>query len=155
MCWPKSIIIPNFNCHILGINNYKETGVLFLSSILTLKPQYIYIYIYNKWKNQRGHIDSLLLWVSRLSACQTELSTWALSDERLSDMLVLFDSFTYIYSALLPQHSALYAKVDSTPTFIYIYIYIYIHTCIHTYIYIHNYIYSPYPSLYISYGNEK
>ena len=36
-----------------------------------------------------------------------------------------------------------------------IYIYTYIHTCIHTYIYIHNYIYSPYPSLYISYGNEK
>ena len=137
LCWPKSIIIPNFNCHILGINNYKETGVLFLSSILTLKPQYIYIYIYiyiyNKWKNQRGHIDSLLLWVSRLSACQTELSTWALSDERLSDMLVLFDSFTYIYSALLPQHSALYAKVDSTPTYIYIYIYIHIHTYIHIY----------------------
>ena len=39
---------------------------------------------------------------------------------------VLFDSFTYIYSALLPQHWALYAKVDSTPTFVYIYIYIYI-----------------------------
>ena len=27
-----------------------------------------------KWKNQRGRIDSLLLWVSRLSASQTELS---------------------------------------------------------------------------------
>ena len=27
-----------------------------------------------KWKNQRGRIDSLLLWVSRLSARQTELS---------------------------------------------------------------------------------
>ena len=39
---------------------------------------------------------------------------------------VLFDSFTYIYSALLPQHWALYAKVDSTPTFVYIYTYIYI-----------------------------
>ena len=36
---------------------------------------------------------------------------------------VLFDSFTYIYSALLPQYWALYAKVDSTPTFIYTYIY--------------------------------
>ena len=36
---------------------------------------------------------------------------------------VLFDSFTYIYSALLPQHWALYAKVDSTPTFVYIYIF--------------------------------
>ena len=30
---------------------------------------YIYIYIY-KWKNQRGRIDSLLLWVSRLSTRQ-------------------------------------------------------------------------------------
>ena len=26
-----------------------------------------------KWKNQRGRIDSLLLWVSRQSARQTEL----------------------------------------------------------------------------------
>ena len=40
----------------------------------------IYIYIYMcvcvcvcVWKNQRGRIDSLLLWVSRLSARQTEL----------------------------------------------------------------------------------
>ena len=40
---------------------------------------------------------------------------------------ILFNSFTYIYPALLPQHWALYAKVDSTPTFIYIYIYIYIY----------------------------
>ena len=46
---------------------------------------------------------------------------------------VLFDSFTYIYKALLPQRWALYTKVDSTPTFIiYIYIYIYIyHICVH------------------------
>ena len=33
---------------------------------------YIYIYIY-KWRNQRGRIDSMLVWVSRLSARQTEL----------------------------------------------------------------------------------
>ena len=33
----------------------------------------------------------------------------------------------YIYSALLPQHWALHAKVDYAPTFIYIYIYIYIY----------------------------
>ena len=33
---------------------------------------YIYIYIY-KWRNQKGRIDSLFLWVSRLSARQTEL----------------------------------------------------------------------------------
>ena len=56
-----------------------------------------------------------------------------LSDERLGAKLrvtenrcVLFDSFTYIYPALLPQHWALYAKVDSTP-YIYIYIYRYIY----------------------------
>ena len=37
------------------------------------------------------------------------------------------DSFTYIYPALLPQHWALYAKVDSTPHLLYINIYIYIY----------------------------
>ena len=37
---------------------------------------------------------------------------------------VLFNSLTYVYLALLPQHWALYAKVDSTPTLIYIYIYL-------------------------------
>ena len=49
----------------------------------------------------------------------------ALSDEHLAAKLrvtenrcVLFDSFTYIYSALLPQHWHFSAKVDSTPTFI-------------------------------------
>ena len=66
-----------------------------------------------------------------------------LSDEHLGAKLrvtenrcVLFDSFTYIYLALLPQHRALYAKVDSTPTFIYGYIYIYIYGYIYIYIYI-------------------
>ena len=60
-----------------------------------------------------------------------------LSDERLGAKLrvtenrcVLFDSFTYIYPALLPQHWALYAKVDSTSIFIYLYIYIYMHVYI-------------------------
>ena len=38
---------------------------------------------------------------------------------------VLFDFFNCIYSALLLQHWALYAKVDSTPTFICVYIYIF------------------------------
>ena len=59
-----------------------------------------------------------------------------LSDERLGAKLrvtenrcVLFDSFTYIYPALLPQHWALYAKVDSTPH-LYIYLFIYL---LHTY----------------------
>ena len=67
------------------------------------KKKKIYIY---KWKNQRGCIDSLF---------------------RTENRCVLFDSFTCIYSALLPQHWALYAKVDSTPTFIRVYIYIYIY----------------------------
>ena len=62
-----------------------------------------------------------------------------LSDERLGAKLrvtenrcVLFNSLTYVYLALLPQHCALYAKVDSTHihlyvcAYIYIYIYIYI-----------------------------
>ena len=39
---------------------------------------------------------------------------------------VLFNSLTYVYLALLPEHWSLYAKVDSTLTYIYIYIYIYI-----------------------------
>ena len=61
-----------------------------------------------------------------------------LSDECLGAKLrvtenrcVLLDSFTYIYSALPPQH---YAKVDST------HIYKHTHTHTHTYIYIYKYI---------------
>ena len=56
-----------------------------------------------------------------------------LSDERLGskprvteNRCVLFNSLTYVYLALLPQHRTLYAKVDTTLIFIYIYIYIYI-----------------------------
>ena len=52
-----------------------------------------------------------------------------LSDERLGAKLrvtenrcVLFNSLTFVYLALLTQHRAFYAKVDSTPTFIYIYV---------------------------------
>ena len=68
-----------------------------------------------------------------------------LSDKRLDakfrvteNRCVLFNSLTYVYLALLPHHRALYAKVDSTPTFIYnfIYIYIYIYIIIYIYIYI-------------------
>ena len=64
------------------------------------------IYIY-KWKNQRGCINSLLF----LSFAPKR------SSDRTS--FPLFDSFTYIYPAQLPQHWALYAKVDSTPTYIF------------------------------------
>ena len=55
-----------------------------------------------------------------------------LSDERLGskprvteNRCVLFNSLTYVYLALLPQHRTLYAKVDTTLIFIYIYIYIF------------------------------
>ena len=76
---------------------------------------------------------------------------WQTTDECLGAKLrvtenrcVLFDSFTYIYSALLPQHWALYAKADSTPTFIYIYIQffflIYIYQPKHGNIYIYIYV---------------
>ena len=58
-----------------------------------------------------------------------------LSDECLGAKLrvtenrcVLFNSLTYVYLALLPQHLALYAKVDTTPIFIYTYIYIFFQT---------------------------
>ena len=86
----------------------------------------IYIYIYISWRIKD---DASIL-------CQTEL----LSDERLGAKLrvtenrcVIFNPPTYVYLALLPQHWALYAKVDFTFTFIYIYIYTYIYTYIHTY----------------------
>ena len=41
--------------------------------------------------------------------------------------------YVYIYKLyiLLPQHWALYAKVDSTPTFIHSYIYIYLYIYIY------------------------
>ena len=55
-----------------------------------------------------------------------------LSDERLGskprvteNRCVLFNSLTYVYLALLPQHWTLYAKVDTTPIFIKMYIYIF------------------------------
>ena len=69
-----------------------------------------------------------------------------LSDERFGakfrvteNRCVLFDSFTYIYTPLLPQHRALYAKVDSTL----IYIYTYTHAHIYIYIHIHTDTYTP------------
>ena len=91
-----------------------------------------YIYWYVSLRIKRTHRFSVNL-SFRLSARQTKLySNKVLSDQRLGAKLrvtenrcVLFNSLTYVYLALLPQHWALYAKVDSTPTFIYIYIYIY------------------------------
>ena len=59
-------------------------------------------------------------WIRR----QRSIIIWPIYIYKWKNQCVLFDSFTYIYSALLPQHWALYAKVDSTPTYIYIYVWI-------------------------------
>ena len=65
---------------------------------------YIYIYIYVK-ESKRTHRFSVTLSFNVLARQKV------LSDERLGAKLrvaenrcVLFDSFTYVYSALLPQH---------------------------------------------------
>ena len=82
-------------------------------------------------ESKRTHRFSVIL--SFAPKCSSDRTVWqakVLSDERLGAKLrvtenqcVLSDSFTYICSALLLQHWALFAKVDSTPTFIYIYVY--------------------------------
>ena len=61
----------------------------------------------------------------------------------LENQCVLYNYLTYVYLALLPQHWALYAKVDSTPTYKKKYIYIYIDLFMYIYIYIYliNYIF--------------
>ena len=116
---------------------------------------YVIITIYNAIFIKFQELQKIFSWTKILESgiylllvlSQTEQNKWfvwclsiiiyiyipqVLSDERLGAKLrvtenrcVPFDSFTYIYPALLPQHWALYAKVDSTLTFVYIYIYIY------------------------------
>ena len=82
----------------------------------------IYIYIYIFIYTENIYIEKFCL-----------TSEKVLSDARLGAKLrvtenrcVLFNSLTYVYLALLPQHWALYANVDSTLTFIYILMYMYI-----------------------------
>ena len=82
----------------------------------------IYIYIYIFIHTENIYIEKFCL-----------TSEKVLSDARLGAKLrvtenryVLFNSLTYVYLALLPRHWALYANVDSTPTFIYILMYMYI-----------------------------
>ena len=116
-------------------NIYKECWKreLYIFEIMMMNWWQLLLFI----KNSSYQICFAFWWYEYhviLSARQTD-SCLVLSDERLGTKLrvtenrcVLFDSFTYIYSALLPQHWALHAKVDSTPTFILIYIYIYTHT---------------------------
>ena len=99
---------------------------------LKSKCIYIHIYIYtyiSKWIKD----DASILCDSEFRA-KAFVRQKVRSDERLDAKLrvtenrcVLFNSLTYVYLALLPQHQALYTKVDSTPTFIHIYIYIYIY----------------------------
>ena len=80
-----------------------------------------------KWKNQRGRIDSLSFAPKRSSDRMTDRTTdrttgrTSAEARKSENRCVLFDSFTYIYSALLPQHWALYAKVDSTHIYIYMF----------------------------------
>ena len=89
---------------------------------MTILINYYYIYnnhriIYIYIESKRTHRFSVTLsFVPKHSSNRVVRQNWC----------VLFDSFTYIYTALLPQHWALYEKVDSTPKFIYLYIYIYI-----------------------------
>ena len=65
----------------------------------------------------------------KLSIIENKYDEKDLYDERLGAKLRVIESMrplnslTYVYLALLPQYWALYAKVDSTPTFIYVYIY--------------------------------
>ena len=107
----------------------------------------MYVYIYICIHKLRIKEDTLILcdWVSHLS---TYHKRKVLSHERLGAKLrvtenwcVLFNSLTCVYLALLPQYWARYAKVDSTPTFIYICIHTHTHTHTHTHIYIYIYIY--------------
>ena len=72
---------------------------------------YIYIYIYI-YISERIKEDASIL-------CYSEFRAQALVRQN---------------SALLPQHWALYAKVDSTPTFIYIDIYLFIYLSIYLFI---------------------
>ena len=93
---------------------------------------YIYIYIWVKESKRTHRFSVTLSFAPKRSSDRTVGQAKVLSDERLGAKLrvtenqcVLFDSFTYICSALLLQHWALFAKVDSTLTFLYIYIYVY------------------------------
>ena len=94
-CWIKMKVL--LKHWLIKNENIFDVDALMTSTIITVTRPffllwyihiYIYIYIY-KWRNQRGRIDSLLLWVSRLSARQTELS----SDEVLSDEFCLTSAF--------------------------------------------------------------
>ena len=77
-------------------------------------------------ESKRTHQFSVILsFAPKRSSDRTVWQVKVLSDEHLGAKLrvtenqcVLFDSFTYICSALLLQHWALFAKVDSTLTFI-------------------------------------
>ena len=103
----------------------KYTHHIFFSNCSIFETLYIYTY---KWKNQRGRIDSLLLWVSRLSARLTESSVWrALRRETHSNRESIRPLWFFHLNILSSATTALTALSTLCqgrlyPTFIYVYI---------------------------------
>ena len=76
-----------------------------------------------KWKNKKGRIDSLLLWVSRLSARQTE---------PVSPIARYIALYSLVSNTVKRKNQ--YKDFLHTHTHTHIYIYIYIYTYIYIYI---------------------
>ena len=108
--------------------------IIYFFQIATFLKHYIYKY---KWKNQRGRIDSLLLWGSRLSARLTESSVWrALRRETHSNRestRPLWFFHLYILSSATTALAALSTLCQGRlyPTFICIYIFYGVPLCFH------------------------
>ena len=103
----------------------------------------IYIYIY-KWKNQRGCIDSLLHWVSRLSARQTVRIYTIYIYKNIYRSLT--ETFLLNFLSFLRQKLSILAFFNSLSLYICIYtmciyMYIYMYICIYVYICICIYMY--------------
>ena len=139
--WLKKLIASTHWCKFRHARSFSYTHS-FLAR--TARPNIQDMSSFESW-NSSGKFCS---WISIYIYIYTSILCYSqfqkvLSDERLGAKLrvtenrcVLFDSFTYIYPTLLPQHWALYAKVDSASSFIYIYIYIYISLSIYQSIYL-------------------
>ena len=86
----------------------------------------IYIYTYIYLYIQKIYIEKFCLTSEKVLSDERKSSVWRALRRETQNRCVLFNSLTYVYLALLPQHWALYANVDLTPTFIYILMYMYI-----------------------------